>query len=144
MTIKVSKAVKREVTVPVRFAYEFAQRRAQSLGKSIAKAQVRVLPYRLDSVRGYRGRAGMSSKRVLLRFSQNLPGHLHTYARYKNMPTFWLGGGDESVVYVAAHEFGHLIGWPGDKAGEAACCRFGYSAVQAWRDRELESPACLI
>ena len=60
------------------------------------------------------------------------------------MPTFDMAGGIESIIYLAAHEFGHLLGWPGDKAGETACCKFGYAAAEAWRERQYDDPACLI
>ena len=146
MKIKISKAVSRDVRPAIEFAFKFAQAKAKSLGKNIAKAQAVVTSCNSDGncFRGYWGRAWPGQMRVLLRIGPLLPPHQHRYAKFQNMPCFDMAGGDESVVYLAAHEFGHLIGWAGDKAGEISCCKFGYAAVEAWRDRQYQCPACLI
>lgn len=142
MRIKLSKNVPDSVIAPIAFAFQFAQARAKSLGKRF-NPSIQVTACRLWD-RGYRGRASRGRNRVLLRFARRLPAHTHKYARYANMPCFDLAGGSESVVYLAAHEFGHIIGYPGDKTGEIAACKFGYAAVEAYREQQYLSPACLI
>lgn len=143
MRINFSSNVGRDWTPEISFAFEFAKAKAKSLGKQFNPA-IQVTSC-TDRGRGYRGRAFLYGRsRVLLRLAKELPPHRHRYARYSDMPCFDLAGGSESVVYLAAHEFGHIIGWPGDKAGETACCKFGYSAVEAWRERQYEHPACMI
>jgi len=146
MKLKISNNIGRNIRPAVEFAFKFAQAKARSLGKSIASVKVEATSCNADgfSFRGYWGRAWRRDMRVLLRIADVLPPHQHRYAKFQDMPTFEIGGGDESIVYLAAHEFGHLIGWSGDKAGEIACCKFGYAAVEAWRDRQYEHPACLI
>lgn len=145
MRISISKAVSHDVRVPVRFAFNFAAKRAKQLGKKF-NPHVNVTSCNADGrcFRGYWGRAFTHRNEVLLRFGSRLPAHEHRYARYQDMPTFELAGGCESIVYLAAHEFGHILGWPGDKCGEIACCKFGYAAVVAWREQQYEHPACLI
>ncbi len=132
-----------EVRSAIQFAYDFAQADAKARGKSIAGAKVKVTSMTTDG-RGYCGRAWIKSRKVLLRFAPKLPPHVHRYAKFNEMPCFELSGGIESMIYVAAHEFKHLQGVKGDKVGEKICCKFGYAAVEAWRNRQYESPACLI
>lgn len=111
MKLTVSKSVKYDVGPAIRFAFRFAQERAKQMHKTIARTQVEVIRYGGNG-RGYYGRAwrdyySKGSGRVLLRIGSTLPPHQHRYARFQNMPRFDLAGGMESVVYLAAHEFGH-------------------------------------
>lgn len=145
MKLKISKNVSRNVESEIQFAFEFAARRAKRLGKNISKTTIEVTRGASGACfRGYWGRAFQRQGRILMRFADKLPPHRHEYARFQNMPTFEMAGGSESVVYLAAHELGHILGWGGDKIGEIACCKFGYEAVMEWRDQQYNSPACLI
>lgn len=139
----------------IQFAEALAKKRLQSHGEWTWNVTVifrQPPPQRTAHVpdnKGYWGRACSPGNArgkgwVKLYVCQHLPPHAHEYVRYKGMPNFYIAGGLESIVYLAAHEFGHIIGWDGDKAGETSCCWFGYEAVMAWRERENLSPACLI
>lgn len=142
MKLKVSRNVKHSME-PVRFAYGFAQARARSWGKKLNGVGVRVTSM-TQYDRGYSGRAFLRSERILVRLAPVLAPHEHRYPKFQDMPTFRMWGQHESIVYIAAHEFGHIIGYGSGKAAEIACCKFGYEAVQAWRDRQYEHPACII
>lgn len=109
MRIQESKSVPHDMR-PVKFAYRFAQRRAIKFGRKLKDTLVRVNLTNCGG-RGYGGHAKPWRNEVLLRFGKRLPAHVHEYARFSNMPTFWISGREESIVYLAAHEFGHLIGW---------------------------------
>ena len=142
LKIKKSPNVKHDLR-GVKFAYQFARARAQSWGKKLDGCEARITSTNCGYW-GFCGRAWKYQRRVLLRLGKHLPPHLHVYPRFKEMPTFWLWGGDESIVYLAAHEFGHLIGWGHGKHAEIAACKFGYEAVEAWRSEQYDHPACLI
>lgn len=151
MRLTVSKVVAHDVQGPFQFAEGFAKAKLHSLGYNRWDTKVKVSrrTYASAGWRGYDGRARRTSKvrglgRVFIFLADNLPPHEHVYPRFKDMPIFTLWNKTESLIYIAAHEFGHIVGWPGGKDGEIACCKFGYAAVQAWRDRQYEHPACLI
>jgi hypothetical protein len=154
MKLQISKNVVHSCEPSIKFAYQFTQAACRRMGKKpISKTTVQVRAGRSypaswtergQSPRGYWGRAYKGRNLVILHLCPSLPPHVHEYARYKNMPNFVINGGSESIVYLAAHEFGHILGWPGDKAGEIACCKFGYEAVMAWRERQYSCPTALI
>lgn len=147
MRLKVSNTVKHNPREPFQFAADFAARRLRELGYPWLNVTVNCKWTRLKG-RGYSGNALMTRRRghgrITIRLGDELPPHEHRYARFKDMPSFTIWNKIESMVYIAAHEFGHIMGWPGGKDGEISCCKFGYAAVQAYRERQYESPACII
>lgn len=151
MKLRVSREVQ-DVHVPaIRFAESFARNRLRYWGyKQKWNITVSVKRYRNPwGIRGYAGSAyspckGSGVVRLRLAVAQQMLPHEHEYARFKNMPAFTLWNRIESTVYIAAHEFAHIIGFDGDKQGEIGACKFGYEAVIAWRDRQYDHPACII
>jgi hypothetical protein len=127
----------------VKFAYRFVQANARQHGKKLSKVRFDITSMTCGG-QGYCGRAYPWRNRVLLRFAPQLPRHVHQYPYYQDMPAFELEGGIESIIYLTAHELGHLIGFPGGKHGEKLACNLGYKAVEAWRDRQYADPAILI
>lgn len=137
----VSRNVKHDLA-PARFAFEFAKAQAKEWGISW-RCGIKVTSLTSDG-RGYSGRAFTLSKRILVRLAPTLPPHVHRYQRFRDMPEMHLLGGPESIVYIFAHEFRHILGGGSGKDAEKACCRFGYAAVEAWREQQYNDPACLI
>lgn len=88
--------------------------------------------------------------RVLIRVNSATvrESYLEKYPRYKHRedcPSLQINSGIERLIHLIAHELGHaIIGFKGDMCGEYQCERFAARTVQAWRERECESPACLI
>jgi hypothetical protein len=152
MRVKKSDKVEVPIEGALVFAESMAKRQLRSWGFSNWRVKVRVTSANWDPMwqgRGYSGRAWRWSRgrgRVLIRISPKHidTAHVHVYPKFQNMPAFTIWNRFESMVYIAAHEFGHIMGYDGTKDGEAACCRFGYAAVEAWRDRQCDHPACLI
>lgn len=143
MKWNISKNVKHNLA-PAEFAYEYAKSFAKKMGLPW-KVRVKVTNMTSDG-RGYCGRAcgDKGNGRILVRLADKLPNHVHRYNAFADMPSRYLSGQSESIVYIFAHEFGHIIGYGSGKAAEIACCKFGYAAVDAWRERQYNDPACLI
>ncbi len=128
------------------FAYAMARQFARRMG---LPWRVRVRVMHTSRPGSWSGLAyGSKGKgRVLLRLNCNLGFSENREWRYKDalaQPAYPLYGAEEVLCFIAGHEFGHVIGYDGGKAGEEACNRFGYECVQAWRDRQHDAPACLI
>lgn len=125
------------------FAWGFAKAKARSLGLkwrvSVRLGSTAINGRWYGHAYGKRGRG-----RIRCWVNHNLPIDEHIDHRYKNQPPYLLWGASETICFLLAHEFGHVIGYGGDKAGEMACNKFGFSAVQAWRARQYNDPACLI
>lgn len=138
---KISKNVKHDMA-PAWFAYEFAKAQAKAWG----------LPWKCSAIvtslaqwdRGYGGRAWPWRKKILVRLAPKLNPHVHIYPKFADMPAKYLAGGAESIVYIFAHEFRHILGGGSGKAAEIAACNFGYAAVEAWREQQYNCPTCLI
>lgn len=143
MKIVKSPKVKHDLS-PIKFAYGFIQTKAKRWGKSPLNGVTVHVTNTNCGGRNYCGRAFRTRDEVLIRVGQQLPAHLHVYPLFKGMPQFWLWGGAESIVYIAAHELGHLIRSGHGRVEEIACCKLGYEAVEAWRNRQYEHPDCLI
>jgi len=62
-----------------------------------------------------------------------------TYYRFDNMPRYTVFSDIEAAIHLAAHEFRHVAGADGDRAGEVACERAGGRAVSEYRDLFLIS-----
>lgn len=93
----------------------------------------------------YYGCAYVGGGRCTVRINPNHRGvKLRRYARFDNMPEFITYGLEESIVFICAHEFGHSFGIGGGKENEIRCELLAAKAVRLWRDRQYESPACLI
>lgn len=129
----------------IKFAERFARMRLRRWGYKNPWSVTMKLGLS-DCGRGYSGRAwgrrGTGVAKVKL--ANRIEPHVHVYPRFQNMPTFTLWNRAEAVVYIVAHELGHIIAPWRNKDGERACCLFGYEAVQAFRDRQYDHPACLI
>jgi hypothetical protein len=140
LKLKVSSRVKHDLR-GVHFAYNFAKQRAKQFGKTLNGATARIIR---SGCGAYYGKAWQYRNVVKLAFPDKLPPILERYPRFSDMPSFWLWGGSESIVYLAAHEFGHLVYAGHGKVAERAVSYFGFEAVRAWRDEQYNHPACLI
>lgn len=131
---------------PAVFAFDYARRRAKSLGlKWRVRVKVGVCKYP-GWWRGHAGgRRGIGQIWIAMNHKLNGPC-IHVDRRYsaKNQPGHYLWGIPDTMCYLMAHECGHVIGYGGDKYGEMACNKFGEECVQAWRDRQYQHPTCLI
>lgn len=130
---------------PALFAWEFAKKRARSLGLKW-KCRVR-WGYTSYPGRWYGHACGKRGcGHVRLWINSQIPHQQMFDRRFKRLGQFefMLQGTTETIVFLFAHEFGHIIGYGGDRAGEFACNNFGYDCVLAWRARECEHPACNI
>lgn len=139
---RISRAVKHNLA-PAYFAYEFAKAKAKSFG----------LPWRCKVKIESTARPGIwyghaygkkGIGRIFCRFNHAIQPSDHQDWRFKNQPRYSMWGTEEVICFLFAHEFGHVIGWDGDKAGEMACNQFGYDCVIAYRARQYQSPAALI
>jgi hypothetical protein len=126
----------------IAFALDFANQFARKWGKKPLRPTFKVQRSRWSRS----GRAPINSRygKVLLRMNPKLSNGVEQYPKFKEMPTMYLTGYEERMIHLAAHELRHLLGADGTRDGEVACERFGFAAVVAWREREYESPACLI
>jgi len=126
----------------IRFAFDQMQARARQLGLN---PYVRVTIHK-TTLSDWYGCAHLGGGRVRLRFNRSLMRGRsnHRYPRFKDMPEFVTYGFDEFVIFAAGHEFGHSLGWGGGRDGEISCERFAARCVEAWRESQHESPACLI
>jgi hypothetical protein len=60
------------------------------------------------------------------------------YWRYKDMPEYEARNWREMFVHIAAHEFAHLTGYDGNKAGEEMCELTAWDAIDAYRKNQAE------
>lgn len=128
---------------PAVFAFDYAKSRAKKLGlRWRVRVKVGVCKYR-GWWRGHAsGRRGLGE--IWIAMNHQIDPMEHVDNRFSNQPRHYLWGVPDTMCYLMAHECGHIIGYDGDKAGEMACNNFGLECVKAWRDREHQSPACLI
>jgi len=140
---KVQPAVKHDLT-PAVFAWEFVKARAKHFGLpwkvsvSLGNTEISGRWYGHAYGRGGRGK-------IKCWINHKLPISERQDPRYKkDQPWHLLWGNAETICYLFAHEFGHVLGYGGDKAGEMSCNNLGWEAVQAWRGRQYDHPACLI
>ena len=125
----------------VEFAFEFAKARAKKLGvKFHPKVCITKSEHR------YSGWCRFEKQIVTLRFNlaRIVNGLDARYPRFQNMPSYYCNGSEEVIIHLAAHEFGHCLGWDGSKTGERGCELFAAECVTAWRDLQYADPACLI
>lgn len=128
---------------PAWFAYQYSKTFAKGLGLRF-KARVRVGVCKYTG--WWRGHAWGKRGRghIWIAMNHKIDPHESIDKRFANQPGYWLFGIQDTMCFLMAHECGHVIGYGGDKAGEMACNSLGYRAVQAWRERECEHPACMI
>ena len=93
------------------------------------------------SSRTARGRAWSSRCLIRLGYGErNWPMRLN-YAKWKDMPEYEARNWYEMIIHIAAHEFAHLTGYSGKKAGEEMCELTAWDAIDAYRKRQVEIDA---
>jgi len=61
-----------------------------------------------------------------------------TYGKFKDMPEFQIRSWREMIIRIAAHEFAHLTGHDGVKAGEEKAELTAWDAVEKYRQMQAE------
>lgn len=130
---------------PAKFAFDFAKARAKRFG---LKWKVRVLVGVCRYQGWWRGHAYGKRGRgsIWIAMNHKIDPMIHVDRRYakRGQEGHYLWGVPDTMCYLMAHECGHVIGYGGDRDGEIACNRFANECVEAWRDQQHQSPACLI
>ena len=88
------------------------------------------------------GQAYVGGKEVTVTLGWSGLHEIYPYAQqyrgYKNMPIFTVVSDEEMMLFLLAHEFQHLAGTHGNRAGEVYCEWTGWEAVTMLRSRRLQ------
>lgn len=89
-----------------------------------------------------RGKDSIKWKRILVRVGppDRFPRRV-CYLKFKDMPEYEFKTYREAIVGVAAHEWGHVLGASGRKAGEEMCEMMLQDAVDLYRKHQAEIDA---
>lgn len=133
--------------LPAYFAYEVAKQHAKHNG---LQWKVKVTIRHSARTGNWYGHAYGGNRRtrgrgqVVLCMNGTIAPQVHHDHRYKDQPGYYLYGAQEVLCFLAGHEFSHILGYDGTKVGEMAANKFGFECVLKFREREYQTPECLI